>query len=334
MKRTACLLQIILCVMAASCSGEERTADNEKIKIIIETDMGNDIDDALALAMAFNDEKEGLLEVLAIGNHKDSPTATEFIDVLTSWYGCGNVRLAKSPTPVVNNQYTDYTTRTMEMTDGNGAPVFKACGKKVYEPVALYREILAGAEDNSVVFVSLGFGVELAKLLESGPDEVSPLDGVSLVAEKVRYLSVMAGSYGDKKRAEFNVVNDIPSMRKVFESWPTAIYQNPFEIGKQVMFPAAEIEKNLGYDNINPVVEAYKSYDVMPYDRPTWDLLSVLFVTNPELFTVSAPGTVTVDEKGYTHYREDENGRHYVLSATIDQPQALKAKILETVTKR
>ena len=42
-----------------------------------------------------------------------------------------------------------------------------------------------------------------------------------------------------KQRAEFNVVNDLPAMRKLFDQWPTPIYQNPFELGKMVMYPAS-----------------------------------------------------------------------------------------------
>jgi inosine-uridine nucleoside N-ribohydrolase len=171
--------------------------------------------------------------------------------------------------------------------------------------------------------VSLGFGTTLAQLLESGPDNNSPLSGMDLVARKTRGLSVMAGSYGEKKRAEYNVVNDIPAMQKVFEQWPTAIWQNPFEIGKQTMYPGALIEQNLGYSEPNPVAEGYKLYKEMPYDRPSWDILSVLYPIHPELFTHSVPGTVRVDAEGYTWFEPAPDGRHIVLSATLDQPQAL-----------
>lgn len=143
----------------------------------------------------------------------------------------------------------------------------------------------------------------------------------------------MAGSYGEKKRAEYNVVNDIPAMKKVFAEWPGEIVQNPFEIGKQVMFPGAEVEKNLGWEGLNPVVEGYKLYRPMPYDRPSWDILSVIYLLKPELFTKSVPGTVTVDDEGYTYFEACEEGKHIVLSATIDQPQALKDYMVQMSVK-
>ena len=284
-------------------------------RLIIETDMGNDIDDALALALALRAVDDGQATLLAVGCHKNCATAAAFTDAVCTWYGHPEVEVAMSATPV--QEFSDYVDYTACEKD------FPKTRTEYPEPVALYRKILAEQPDKSVTFVSLGFGTTLAQLLESGPDEYSPLNGVDLVAKKTVGLSIMAGSYGEKKRAEYNVINDIPAMQKVFAQWPTVIWQNPFEIGKQTMYPGSIIEQNLGYDEPNPVVEAYKLYRQMPYDRPSWDILSVLYTVQPELFTHSVPGTVSVDDEGYTWFTPDEKGLHMVLSATLDQPQAL-----------
>lgn len=297
-------------------------------RVIIETDMGNDIDDALALAVALKAADEGRLELLAVGCHKLSDTPARYVDVVTTWYGHPEVEVAMSRTPVKeSSSYADYTIAPCSMG------FEESRGGQFEDPVKLYRRILAGAEDASITFVSLGFGTTLAQLLDSPADEISPLDGRELVAKKARMLSVMAGSYGEKKRAEYNVTNDIPAMQKVFAEWPGLIVQNPFEIGKQVVFPASEIEANLGWDRLNPVVEGYKNYYEMPYNRPSWDILSVMYLLNPELFTESVPGRVTVDDRGYTWFEPVENGRHIVLSATLDQPQALKEEMINYLRK-
>ena len=306
---------LILAVFAvAACTNVQQEA-RVPVKMIIETDMGNDIDDALALALALRAVDNGQAELLAVGCHKNCPTAAAFTDAVCTYYGHPEVPVAMSLTPV--QEFTDYVDYTVCEKD------FVKTAAAYPEPVALYRKILSTQPDKSVTFVSLGFGTTLAQLLESGPDEYSPLNGVELVALKTRGLSVMAGSYGEKKRAEYNVTNDIPAMQKVFAQWPTAIWQNPFEIGKQTMYPGALIEENLGYYELNPVVEAYKLYQQMPYDRPSWDILSVLYTIHHDLFTHSVPGTVTVDDEGFTWFTPDENGRHIVLSATLDQPQAI-----------
>lgn len=325
MKKIAIL--VAAAIAAVSCCTEPK-AYNGPHKVIIETDMGNDIDDALALAVALKAANNNEIELLAVGCHKMSETPAKYVDIVNTYYGQPQVEAAMSLTPVKEtSSYTDYTQAPSAMG-------FAESKGGVYpEPVALYRKILAEAEDGSITFVSLGFGTTLAQLLDSPADEISPLAGKELVAKKVRTLSIMAGSYGEKKRAEYNVVNDIPAMKKVFAEWPGEIVQNPFEIGKQVMFPGSEVENNLGWEGLNPVVEGYKLYRPMPYDRPSWDILSVIYILKPELFTKSVPGTVTVDDAGYTYFEPSAEGKHIVLSATIDQPQALKEYMVKMSVK-
>lgn len=301
--RHSLILVIPMLLAFAACS-QPRPA--EPLRMIIETDMGNDIDDALALALALRAVDEGKVQLLAVGCHKNCATAAAYTDAICMYYGHPEVPVAMSLTPVQEfSDYVDYTATES---------AFPKSGTEYPEPVGLYRKLLSESPDHSVVFVSLGFGTTIAQLLEADRD---------LVARKTIGLSVMAGSYGEKKRAEYNVINDIPAMQKVFAEWPTAIWQNPFEIGKQTMYSGKLIEANLGYDSPNPVVEGYKVYRPMPYDRPSWDILSVLFPLRPELFTQSVPGKVTVDDEGYTWFTPSPDGRHIVLSATIDQPQAL-----------
>lgn len=309
------LISIIgLAFAVCSCTQSEQ-AVQAPLKMIIETDMGNDIDDALALALALRAVDNGEAELLAVGCHKNCPTAAAYTDAVCTFYGHPEIPVAMSITPVQEfSNYTDYSATEKD---------FVKSRTEYPEPVALYRKILASQPDGSVTFVSLGFGTTIAQLLESAPDEYSPLAGVDLIARKTRGLSIMAGSYGEKKRSEYNVRNDIPAMQKVFEKWPTAIWQNPFEIGKQTMYPGALIGQNLGYYEPNPVVAGYEAYQQMPYDRPSWDILSVLYPLRPELFTHSEKGTVTVDDEGYTWFTPDPEGKHIVLSATLDQPQAL-----------
>ncbi len=324
--KNICLLT--LAIFAVACTSQQKEENNLPLKVIIETDMGNDIDDAIALAVANKAVDNGVMELLAVGCHKLSDTPARYVDIVDTYYGHPDVQVAMSATPVKEtSSYVDYTAEPCNMG------FEETYNGKFDEPVSLYRKILSQSEDQSISFVSLGFGTTLAQLLESEGDEYSPLSGKELVAQKVRCLSIMAGSYGEKKRAEYNVINDIPAMKKVFAEWPGEIIQNPFEIGKQVMFPASIIEKNLGYDGLNPVVEGYKLYNKMPYNRPSWDILSVIYLMKPELFTKSVSGTICVDDKGFTHFEPSENGRHYVLSATIDQPQALREYMIKMSEK-
>jgi len=81
-------------------------------------------------------------------------------------------------------------------------------------PVDLYRQILGGAQNNSITVVSIGFFDNLAGLLDSKPTVHSNLTGKELIATKVEDLVIMGGDYprylhvvphpGTEARAESN----------------------------------------------------------------------------------------------------------------------------------
>ena len=72
---------------------------------------------------------------------------------------------------------------------------------KTPNPVDLYRQILNGAQDNSITVVSIGFFDNLAALLDSKPDAYSNLTGEELITTKVKDLVIMGGDYPRYLRA-------------------------------------------------------------------------------------------------------------------------------------
>ena len=331
MKANILLLPAALLLAAACALSSCKKAPEGPQTLILETDMGNDIDDALALALCYKGTNDGKINLALVSNHKASETASAFIDMMNTRYGYPDVPVAKCTTPVVNKtrDYTEPVVRQEEVS----YPVSGHYDGSYPDPVVEYRRILSSSPNRSVVVVSLGFGTALAQLLESGPDEFSRLSGRDLVKKKVKYLSIMAGSYGPeddipvggvrdtlfdatKKSVEYNVRNDIPAMQKVFAEWPSPIYQNPFQLGIKVLYPGEAIWTRPGV-----LADSYRAYKPECYDRPSWDVLSVAFVLRPDLFTVSDPVTVSVDEKGYTNVVP--GGNHRILTLTRDQIAAL-----------
>lgn len=224
------------------------------------------------------------------------------------------------------------------MKASDGKPLFKRSRKpgSWEDPVAMYRRLLAAEPDNSVVVVSVGFSGNLAALLASGGDDVSPLTGRELVARKVKYFSVMAGSFGVKKRAEYNVINDIPAARKFFAECPSPIVLTPFEIGKQVVYPGRSIAEDFGWAEHHPMVEAYKAYHEMPYDRPTWDVIATYYVLphEPSSLTLSIPGRITVDEQGFIFFTPDKAGQHRYITASDRQAGMILGYFLRALPER
>ena len=302
----------------------------EPVNVIFDTDMGNDVDDALALAMlhAFQDRRE--VKLLAITVTKDNKWAAPYVDLVDTFYGhagipIGTVRNGKTPesNPMIQvpseRRHSDGAfVYPHQITDGAAAP----------EAVSLLRLTLAAQSDGSVVIIQVGFSTNLARLLDTKPDAASPLSGRDLVSRKVRLLSVMAGNFADGK-SEFNLAQDVPSATKLFREWPTPIVVSGFEIGLAMAFPASRIEHDFAYVHDHPVAEAYRSYMKMPYDRPTWDLTAVLHAVRPDdgYFSLSPPGTITVLPDGGSRFEPSAGGSHRYLLLTDEQ----RARTLEAM---
>jgi len=302
----------------------------EPVRLIFDTDMGNDVDDALALAVIHALESRGEAKLLAATLSKDNRYAAPYVDLVNTFYGrpgipVGVVTHGKTPedsamikVPAERRKPDGSYVYPHKLTDGTTAP----------DAVRVLRRALAAEAQGSVTIVVVGFSTNLARLLDSPPDEASPLTGAQLVAEKVRLLSAMAGWFptGDP---EYNVKTDIPAARKVFEEWPSPIVFSGFEIGIALKFPATSIENDFAWVADHPVAEAYRNYLRMPYDRPTWDLTAALYAVRPSrgYFDLSAAGRVTVDADGRTVFTESAGGKHRYLKLE----EAQKARTLETL---
>jgi inosine-uridine nucleoside N-ribohydrolase len=297
--------------------------DVPPVRLIFDTDVGNDIDDALALGVIHALQSRHECRLLAVTINKDEPSCAPFVDLVNTFYGradipIGVVRGGKTP------EASRYTGPVVEARE-NGQPRYPrdlASGRDAPDAVHVLRETLAGQPDQSVVIVAVGFSTNLARLLDSPADEHVKQTGVDLVATKCRLLSMMAGQFaGNPRRPEYNVVTDLPSASAVFTRWPTPIVASGFEIGEAVLFPGRSIESDFGYVDHHPLCDAYRAYERMPYDRPTWDLTSVLYAVRPDrgYFGLSEPGVIEVDDKGVTSFRPRADGKHRYL--TIDRQQ-------------
>ena len=143
----------------------------------------------------------------------------------------------------------------------------------------------------------------------------------------------MAGDIEDPNLHEYNVVKDIPAAKIIFEEWPTPVVTSPFEVGIKIQYPGSSIENDFGWAGLHPVVEAYKAYQTMPYDRPTWDPTAIQYaVEGGDWFTVSPTGNITVTEEGSTIFTPDGNGTRRYLSVDQDQADSVKAHFIKMIT--
>ena len=311
----------------------------QRQNVIFETDMGNDVDDALAIDMLYKFDRQKQIKLLAVMLNKEGEFPPQYIDLLNTWYGRKRIPIGisgRSDKSIVAG--TNYTQVVCEETNEQGKPLYKRSIKdysKLLPAPKLYRKLLAKAKDHSVTIVSVGFSTNLALLLESEADEYSPLSGRELVEKKVERLVTMAGNIGNPKHHEYNVVNDIQACQKVYRDWPTSIITSPFELGAQIKYPTSSIENDFGWAPHHPIVDSYKAYLPQIEDRPTWDLTAVLYAINPQdFFTLSAPGLITVTDEGSTLFKPQTDGTHYYLSVTPEQARRILDYFVTTITKK
>lgn len=328
----------ILLLLAVLCGIVGMRAEASR-NVIFETDMGNDVDDALAIDMLYKYHRQGRINLMAVMLNKEGEFPPQYIDLLNTWYGVRRIPIGLSPRSdrsVVAG--ANYTQVVCEKRDERGRPLYRRSIKdysRLLPAVKLYRKLLARAADASVTIVSVGFSTNLALLLDSEADEFSPLTGRELVAGKVSRLVMMAGHIENPNYAEYNVVNDVKACQRVFSLWPTPICVSPFELGLQIRYPARSIEHDFTWTKHHPVVDSYKAYLERMEDRPTWDLTAVLYAIDPQqFFNISPAGRITVTDEGFTRFTQDASGRHFYLYVTPEQAKAILDYFVTMVTAR
>ena len=336
---TIALILIQLTILT-SCKTLETDDAGDKIRVIFDTDIGGDIDDALALAMLYNYMDMGRIDMIAVMSCKDNPYSARYIDIMNNWYGYPNLPIG-IVIDGVKHDTSAYTRYVVEMKM-DGKPVFARSlqdGQKLPVAVSLYRKLLSGSPDSSVVIIAVGQSTNLARLVDSEPDEHSPLSGLELVSRKVDFLSMMAGNFREA-RPETNVFNDSAAAARVLESWPSEIWFSPFDVGWACPYPGESIRNDFGNVDFHPLVEAYKNYQPMPYDRPAWDLTSVLFVAERDsaYFTISPPGKVSLEYEPnlkhhvVTHFTPDPQGKHRYFSVDEKQARRIRERLIKVVS--
>ncbi len=309
----------------------------EPVRLIFDTDMGNDIDDALALGVIHALQSRGECQLLAVTVSKDNEFAGPFCDLINTFYGRGNV-----PVGVVRQGATPEDSRYIKepcLAQDDGKPRYPRTlqsGKTAPEATGLLRQVLSQQPDKSVVMVVVGFSTNVSRLLDSPADQHSPLTGRELVATKCRLLSMMAGNFAVQGREkEYNVYVDAAAAKNVFANWPTPIVASGFEIGQAIKYPSTSIENDFRYVKHHPLREAYGLYQKMPYDRETWDLTSVLYAVRPErgYFGVSEPGKITVDDQQVTQFTAGPDGRHRYLTVNPEQITRVREALVQLASQ-
>lgn len=287
--------------------------------IILDTDMGNDVDDALAMAVLHALQSRGQCLLDAVILSRPGHDAAAMCAAINHFYGRGDI-----PVGVMHVGPEPHHNRFLHVGAQYAHPYNPATAP---ESVALLRQRLQALPDQSVSIVHIGFATNMARML-ANPDDVA------LIRRKVCMLSIMAGAFapidGDTQFKEFNVVCDIPAMQQLAQHWPTPVVWGGFEIGWNLRYPRVSIAEDFGYVPRHIIVDAYNAYCAPDEDRPCWDLATALYAVLPHrnYFGLSPAGRVQVRDDGVTTFEVTAHGnQRYLTMDTVQQARVLEVLV-------
>ena len=221
-------------------------------KIIFDTDMYTDFDDVGAIAALHAMADDDRCEILAMATCTRGNSSVAAVEIFNAFYGRPDIpvgcskEIGVADMPRGHEKYVrlakEYAQR-VKHPNSDDAP----------DANAVYRRALAAAPDRSVTFISVGFMTNMRRLLETPPDDISPLDGRSLVAKKVCRWFAMACKHPNGR--EHNSALDAESSRIAFERWPTPIVFSDYDLGADIFSGRTVAEREYGYRN--PVKEIF-----------------------------------------------------------------------------
>ena len=300
-----------------------RDSADQPVKLIFDTDIGGDIDDAFALAIIHVMADRGKCELLGVTTTNQNASTPGYVAAFNAWYGRPAI-----PVGAGKGRNTDrYLSAITSQRLADGTPEYPIpAGFEAGEAVRTLRGLLASAEDRSVVVVQVGWCSNLATLLDSPADDLSPMTGRELAERKVRLLSVMGGAFVVDETAanysghkEFNIVNNVPAAQKLAREWPTEMVFSGYELGDRLRMQPVSLKNDLTrrakilHDSFGHWASQAAPKEGFDHRRPTWDLTSVLFVLRPEegrdYFSLSEFGNVDFTDAGVTVFTPNPSGK-------------------------
>jgi purine nucleosidase len=278
---SALLLLSTLLLPAALLNGTvaQTMPSEQKQLIIIDTDIGDDIDDAFAVGLALQSPEFKLLGITtAFGDTKlRAQLAVRLLNAV-----------GREDIPVVAGIETAPRTKFTQSQYAEGGDA-----KRVHPgsaPDFILGEIRK--HPGQIMLIAIGPQTNLGAAIDKDPATFRKLKRVVMMGG-----SVYKGYNGGAPDAEWNILCDIPAAQKVFSSG-VPIYMMPLD-ATILKLDASDLKKLLDYGSplTKQIGELYREWG---QTTPTlFDPMAVGYAANPELCPTT-PLHITVDDKGFT----------------------------------
>jgi len=264
-------------LLAIACPAQE--------KIIIDTDIGDDIDDAFAVALALRSPE---LQILGVSTtFGDTELRAKLADRLLGEAGRQDI-------PVAAGTPTSFKSDFSQRHYAEGGHFAKSSHPNSTD--FILDQIRRSP--NQITLVAIGPLVNIGALIDKDADTF----------RKLRRVVLMGGSvyrrYGDTGYApprgpepEWNIKNDIPSAQKLFASG-VPIFMMPLD---STQLKLDEVKRPMIFRAGTPLTDALTLlYYQWGQGTPTlFDVMTVAYILDPKLCPVTAMH-ITVDDQGST----------------------------------
>lgn len=283
-------------------------------RLLFDTDMTTDCDDAGAMAVLHALADGGECEILATVTSVRDPLALATVDLINRYRGRPELPLGwvKGEGVLMPSKFTAHLAADFphNVTSPETFP----------DAVKVYREILTNQPDQSVVLVTVGYLTNVNRFLQSP-------GGMELARKKVAKWVCMGGNFigdppkDDLKLGNVNFQRDAISAHYAIHHWPGEIVF----AGREVCSVPSGLAIGSSLANTpadNPVRQAYEHYfGGTARDRHVADLATVLYAVRglTDCWNISPPGRMNLREDMTFSWVPDPAGRQsYLLKKYID----------------
>jgi purine nucleosidase len=261
------------------------TLSTAQEKIIIDTDIGDDVDDAFAVALALRSPE---LQILGISTtFGDTELRAKLTDRLLGEAGRQDI-------PVAAGVPTSFKSNFTQRAYAEGGHSAKSSHLNATDFILdKIRQ-----NPNQITLVAIGPLVNVGALIDKDADTFRKLKRVVLMGGSVyRRYGDMGYAPPRGPEPEWNIKNDIPSAQKLFASG-VPIFMMPLD---STQLKLDEVKRPLVFRAGTPLTDALTLlYTQWGQQTPTlFDVMTLAYILNPKLCPVT-PMHITVDEKGST----------------------------------
>lgn len=281
-------------------------------KIILDTDIGTDVDDALALAVLLGSKEVDLIGI-----------TTVYGDVrLRSQIAMNLCSMADRQVPTFMGNDKTISGREVWMSGSEGKNV-ESLDSFIPQDTSAVDFLIEAVTDQpqSIDVIAIGPLTNIARAIKGSSD----------FQDKVKRVWIMGGDFTQSK-VEHNFKCDIDAARIVLESSvPITILDLPSS--QKTIIGIQEIEQirnapvfgTLLYSEIMSWIEPRNQDWTIPHDP-----IAALSLLAPEFFETSAAGKVRVDSDGLSFWNEAPNGNVVLVNPL--HPESAVQRMIELIT--